>query len=139
MSVRHLNKAALAHLASDNDYRMGESHVHGDAVRNVVLLDDTLAGTVHDAKKYRPQLYDDEHHRLGFSCTCPQVQYEGKMCSHVVALGLAYLDSQVDVRSLQPVRDWLQGKDLDWVIDFVLDQALANDKLCDKLLLEHDL
>jgi len=37
------------------------------------------------------------------------------------------------------VRDWLQGKDLDWVIDFVLDQALANDKLCDKLLLEHDL
>jgi uncharacterized Zn finger protein len=142
MAIHNLSEASLYKISYATDFELGQTYAQTNQVHGLVTLDNTVAGTVatNDGNRYRAKIWNDHHHSIEFACTCPQVENEGKICCHCIAIALAYLHSdRVPMQSLQHARDFMMGKDLQWVVEWIMERSLDNEQLCKDLLLEPDL
>lgn len=102
MSKRTITEDALRGIAGDARFERGEDyvqHVHG-----LRLNGDSASASVQTKRVYLVEL-DWASGRLTGSCTCPDDATRNGVCKHIVALGLAVLDSTKSraIESSQPL------------------------------------
>jgi uncharacterized Zn finger protein len=142
MPVDDLNKLSrdlLHDLAGERSFARGEAYFEDERVRGLVEFAAALAATVEGTEDYRVKLWADGD-SLGYACDCPYAD-EGNFCKHCVAVGLAWLSEKQHgdgsgVIRLDDVSAFLSGQDKSRLVEMILYEALDNERLCERLLLE---
>lgn len=140
-----LDRPALRRSAGARTFARGEDGFASGQVRVLAEHEGTLTATVLGTREYNVKLWV-ESGAPGYSCTCP-VGADGVFCKHCVAVGLAWLaqgDEGEPVRkkaakpavSMNDVRAWLAGQDKDALVDMLMQHAIEDDRLCQRLLLK---
>jgi uncharacterized Zn finger protein len=79
----------------------------------------------------------DQDDGLDYSCDCP-LGVDGAFCKHCVAVGLAWLEGALSENarvSMDEVRSYLEEHDKDVLVRIVMDQAMEDERLRERLLL----
>lgn len=139
-----LDRRTLLKLAGRRYYERGEDYFVEDKVRALAEHEGTVTASVHGTRRYRVRLWVEEK-EVAHSCTCP-VGTEGAFCKHCVAAGLAWLGErnagqQRPRKSKKPgvtmddVREYLLRQDNKALVDMLMEQALEDDRLRNRLLM----
>ena len=140
-----LDRPALRRMAGSRSYERGEGYHAGGRVRALLEHDGAITAKVRGTREYRVKLWAHGE-TLGFSCTCP-VGDDGSFCKHCVAVGLAWLEQGkeggIDPKkhakpavTMGDVRDYLAAQDKTVLVDFLMKQALDDDRLRQRLFLK---
>jgi len=149
-----ITKALLQSEAGERAYARGAAYCESGAVADLVVSDDTINARVLGGDEYAVQLWNDNG-TLGHSCTCP-VGEDGVFCKHGVAAGLAWLKRQeaapassdsAPARASAPsaargrddlagVREWLADASRERLAEIILEQALDDPALRNRLASE---
>ena len=146
-----LDREFLRRMAGTRSFERGEDYFADGAVRGLAEHEGTLTATVDGSRRYRVKLWVDDD-TVDYSCTCP-VGGDGGFCKHCVAVGLAFLQSAADSlaprsdcagrsrKSKKPtitmddVRAHLAEQDKDVLVNMLMDQAMNDDRLRERLLM----
>lgn len=139
-----LNHAALRRMAGARSFARGEEYFARGQVRSIAEYNGTIAAKVLGTREYRVKLWV-EGADIDYSCTCP-VGDDGEFCKHCVAVGLAWLDQAHSPGSkpkkgkpaitLDDVRSYLAGQDTEALVGMLMEQAMADDRLRQRLLMK---
>lgn len=143
LTTRHVRQAA-----SPRSFERGETYAAEGHVLSLVESADTLTATVRGTTDYRVRLAVAGG-ALVHRCSCP-VGVEGEFCKHGVAVALAWLAESnkksstggspaasadtVSLVKLDDLRPWLLQQRPDTLAEFLLDAAVRDDRLREKLL-----
>ena len=140
---------SLQAITDARTFRRGREYARTGRVEQIQEHDDAIEAAVHGTRSYRTKLWQADG-KLRFSCSCPLGE-EGTCCKHVVALGLAWLgegpppgDPEEDPAAPEPMaethaedlRSHLLARDKTDLVDILVEQALGDDRLMRRLLLE---
>jgi uncharacterized Zn finger protein len=137
-----LRCSVLLDLAGERYFERGEGYHRGGHVRGLVEHEGTIAAKVLGTHEYRVRLRAEDD-RLDNSCDCP-LGVDGVFCKHCVAVGLAWLEGEAghelsevgaEPVTMDDVRAYLEGQDKDVVVSIVMEQAMEDDRLRERLLL----
>ena len=139
-----LTRDVLRREARAKSYRRGDAYFEGGAVRGIVEDKGVLTAKVQGTRNYAVRLWADGD-RLGYSCSCP-LGVDGVFCKHCVAAGLTWLTKD-DVPAGRPrkpepavtmdhVRAYLARQDPNVLVDIIMEQAIRDEHLRERLLLE---
>src|SRR5215210_2386728 len=118
--------------AGERYFERGENYYYDGRVHALV---EHVLGTYEYRVRFRAE--DDE---LVYSCDCP-LGVDGEFCKHCVAVGLAWLkggfseDTSGDVATMDEVRAYLDGREKDELVGIVMEQAMEDERLRERLLL----
>ena len=140
-----IDRKAMRRLAGARSFERGEGYFAGGRVRSVAEDRGKIAAEVRGTHIYRVALWAEDS-ALEYSCTCPMGQ-DGEFCKHCVAVGLAWLDPAGGAPRVAPkrekpsvtmddVRTWLAGRNQQDLVDLLMEQAMADGRLRQRLLLE---
>ncbi len=135
-----LTPQTLKRLAGEGSYGRGKSYFDGGRVVRLTRRKKRLGAQVRGSLTYRIELWA-ERGSLRFSCTCP-IGEERAFCKHCVAAGLAWLDPEGNptgdegVFDLDSLRGFLSRQEKDRLIELLLEQALADERLLRSLMVE---
>jgi uncharacterized Zn finger protein len=149
-----LNEATLRRMAGPRSFDRGEGYFEEGAVRSLAEDKGVLAAKVVGTREYRVRLWP-EGDELDYSCTCP-VGADGGFCKHCVAAGLAWLaeespSAEPADATAQPgparkkakptvtmddVRSYLATQDKDALVDIIVEKAMEDDRLRERLLMK---
>jgi uncharacterized Zn finger protein len=140
-----LDRRTLLRLAGGRSFERGEDYFAGGQVRTLAEHAGTLTAKVLGTREYRVKLWD-EGEELSFSCTCP-IGADGEFCKHAVAVGLAWLDNRSAgsrarrkaakaAVTMDDVRAYLAGQDKGALVDLLMEQAMDDDRLRERLLMK---
>lgn len=144
-----LDRPLLRRLAGARAYARGEDYFEGGQVGAVAEHDGKITAKVQGTRTYRVALRRDGD-EADYACTCP-VGRDGMFCKHCVAVGLAWLDqesgalpSKVATKkakaqpriTLDDVRAWLMQQDKGALVDLLMEQAVEDDGLRRRLLMQ---
>lgn len=142
---RLLDRHTLRRLAGGRSFERGEDYFSDGQVRGLAEHAGTISAKVRGTREYRVKLWvaDGE---LDFSCTCP-VGADGAFCKHCVAVGLAWLEEgsagQAGAKrparpatSMDDVRAYLAGQEKNALVNMLMEQALEDDGLRQRLLMK---
>ncbi len=132
-------------MAGARSFERGEAYFTSGQVGSLAEHQGTIAATVQGTQAYRVKL-GVEAGEVRHSCTCP-VGQDGVFCKHGVAVGLAWLDQQrprvpggpraaTPAVSMDDVGAWLAGQEKHALVELLMDQAMADDRLRQRLLLQ---
>ena len=131
-------------MAGARSFERGEDYFANGQVRGLAQHEQTVTAKVLGTREYRVKLWSEDGD-LEFSCTCP-VGDDGGFCKHCVAVGLAWLErgSKAERTSKKPakpavtmddVRTYLAGQDKAALVDRLMEQAMDDDRLRQRLLM----
>ena len=148
--LRHtLDLAALRRMAGTRSYARGEEYFERGHVRSLAEYAGTIAANVHGTREYRVKLMV-QGRDIDYSCTCP-VGDDGEFCKHCVAVGLAWLneacpqagkpikEKSAKVKpaiTMEDVRAHLAGQEKDKLVALVMEHAMDDDRLRQRLLMK---
>ncbi len=105
-------------------------------MRSIVEHEGIIAAKVLGTYEYSVRLWVEDD-GLGYSCNCP-LGVDGEFCKHCVAVGLAWLDdgsSEDAAVTMDDVRAYLEEQDKDVLVRIVIEQAMEDERLRERLLL----
>lgn len=139
-----LDRRSLRRMAGARSFERGEEYFADGQVGALVEHQGTIAVKVQGTRPYRVKLWV-ENGELGFSCTCP-VGADGAFCKHCVAVGLTWIDGsrsktqgtprEKPAVTMQDVRAHLATLDKVTLADMLVDQAMEDDRLRQRLLMK---
>lgn len=133
------DRHALRRMAGERSFQRGEAYFAGGQVVSLTEHEGTVTAKVEGTRAYRVKLWPEDG-EPGFSCTCP-VGQDGAFCKHCVAVGLAWLQ-QADPKAAGPavtmddVRAYLAARDKSALVDLLMEQAMDDDRLRQRLFLQ---
>lgn len=142
---RLLDRRALRRLAGSPSFERGQDYFSNGQVRSIVEHEGTISAKVQGTQPYRIKLWMKSG-ELEYSCTCP-VGGDGAFCKHCVAAGLAWLEqgaaekAQGKKRSnpaatMDDVRAYLAAQDKTVLVDMLMELAIDDDRLRQRLLMK---
>jgi uncharacterized Zn finger protein len=138
-----LRHDVLRGLAGPTWFERGERYAADGSVSALVEDGGVVAARVRGTSAYRVRLWADGS-ALGFACSCP-LGRDGACCKHCVAVGLVWLaggeqaadgESQASMATMDQVRAHLAGQSKDALVELLVAQAMADERLRRRLLLE---
>ena len=144
-----IHSDSLQAITDARTFRRGREYARTGRVGQIQKHDGAIEAAVQGTLSYRTKLWQLDG-KLRFSCSCPLGEEE-TCCKHVVALGLAWLgegsppgDQKEDPAAPDPMaelhaedlRSHLLARDKSDLVDILLEQALGDDRLMRRLLLE---
>lgn len=143
-SLQALSRRRLRELAGERYFARGEAYFDEGRVRGLTEYRGKLTARVAGTEDYRVKLWADGDD-LGYSCSCP-LGDDGEFCKHCVAVGLAWLEETEakgkrgrtgsSVATMEDVRALLERQDKSRLVEMLLNEALENESLRERLLLE---
>jgi uncharacterized Zn finger protein len=133
-----LTHEVLLELAGERYFERGEAYHRGGHVRDLLEHDGVIAAKVLGTHEYRVRFWAEDD--LIYSCDCP-LGVDGEFCKHCVAVGLAWLegdfseDAPGGSATMNDVRAYLQEQDREVLIRIVMEQAMEDERLRERLLL----
>lgn len=132
-----LNRESLLGLAGDRYFERGEGYHLEGRVRSLVEHEGTIVAKVLGTEEYRVRLQARDG-GLDYSCDCP-LGTDGEFCKHCVAVGLAWLEEGRGVAeepvTMDDVRAYLEEREKDELVGIVMEQAMEDERLRERLLL----
>jgi len=137
-----LTRSVLLDLAGERYFERGEGYHSGGHVRGLVEHEGTIAAKVLGTYEYRVRLWIEDV-RLDYSCDCP-LGVDGEFCKHCVAVGLAWLKGEAGHGlseagagpvTMDDVQAYLGEQDRDVLVRIVMEQAMEDERLRERLLL----
>ena len=140
---------SLQAITDARTFRRGREYARTGRVEQIQEHDGAIEAAVQGTQSYRTKFWQADG-KLRFSCSCPLGEEE-TCCKHVVALGLAWLgegpppdDQEKDPSApdlmaelhAEDLRGHLLARDKSHLVDILLEQALGDDRLMRRLLLE---
>jgi uncharacterized Zn finger protein len=140
-----LDRRSLRQAAGARSFERGEGYFAGGQVGSLAQHAATITAKVRGTRPYTVKLWAEDG-ELQYSCTCP-VGQDGAFCKHCVAVGLAWLDQGGPDRgpaekpgkpavTMDDARAWLAGQDKNALVDLLMDQAMDDERLRQRLLLK---
>lgn len=137
----------LKRLAGAKYFERGEDYYDRGFVFDSVVYQGTLTAKVRGSyqSSYRVKLiWNGES--LDHDCSCP-LGDEGEFCKHCVAVGLTWLDLKEDASeassnaktpsvSMEDVKTYLKQQKPDVLVEMLMQQAIEDDRLREKLLIK---
>lgn len=145
------DKNLLLELAGERSYERGEGYAADGMVHSITEYKGKLVATVTGTHDYQVKLWV-EHDELEYSCTCPMGEM-GEFCKHCVATALVRADEAESAGkqrggkqgkrgavgkrtgSLDDARKYLEGQSKESLIELLLEHALEDKRLRERLLL----
>jgi uncharacterized Zn finger protein len=133
-----VTRDALLGLAGERYFERGEGYHRGGHVYDLVEHGGVIVAKVAGTADYRVRLWAEDG--LAFSCDCP-LGLDGEFCKHCVAAGLAWLEDDFSdatpggSATMDDVRSYLEDQDKDLLIRIVMEQAMEDEGLRERLLL----
>ncbi|CAK0771704.1 SWIM-type domain-containing protein [Gammaproteobacteria bacterium] len=136
---------AMLHLAGQKYFTRGQGYFSGGNVRSIIVDEESITAKVFGSREYRIQL-TAKNGKLDYSCTCP-IGNDGDFCKHCVAVGLEWLNSQIENKNFpskgkvnakattQDVRIYLSTLDKAELVEMLMSQAKENELFYNRLLL----
>ena len=132
----------LLGLAGERYFERGEGYYHDGRVHALVEHEGTIVAKVLGMHEYRVRfrVEDDE---FVYSCDCP-LGVDGEFCKHCVAVGLAWLGGEMggglseegtEPVTMDDVRTYLEGQEKDVLVRLLMEQAMEDERLRERLLL----
>lgn len=128
-----LNEAALRSFAGRRSFLRGEDYFENGAVRHLYCDGKQVTADVRGTHLYHSRLTVLDG-RLHGECDCP-VGQSGDFCKHLVALGLAYLDSTIKIPESKSSFSWphfLKTCDQKELIKIILEMSPNNPDVIEK-------
>lgn len=125
-------------LAGERYFERGQRYHSGGHVRDLVEHEGVVVAKVAGTEDYRVRLWAEDG--LDFSCDCP-LGLDGEFCKHCVAAGLAWLEADFSehapggAATMNDVQTYLEEIDRAVLIRIVMDQAMEDEGLRERLLL----
>jgi len=140
-----LDRRTLRRMAGARSFERGEDYFADGQVRALAEHEGTLTARVLGTREYRVKLWVEEGD-VEFSCTCP-VGTDGAFCKHCVAVGLAWLEQGKEGKTspgkpgkpsltMDDVRVFLAGQEKDALVGMLMEQAMEDDRLRQRLLMK---
>ena len=139
-----LERNALRRIAGARSFERGEDYFLNGQVKALVEEAGTITAKVHGTHPYRVELWI-EADDLEYACTCP-VGADGEFCKHCVAVGLTWLENieqknsekgkQASTVTMKDVRTYLSGEDKSVLVGMLVDHAMEDDRLRQRLLMK---
>jgi hypothetical protein len=135
-----LNRDTLIDLAGERSYERGEDYYARGLVSSIAEHAGTVTAKVRGTRDYRVKLWLEEG-TLEYTCMCP-VGDEGEFCKHCVAVALELLDRSEgkqkpeDSVTMDDVQSWLARQDKSVLVDMLMQQAMSDDRLRERLLMK---
>lgn len=139
-----ITRDSLREAAGATAFKRGENYLADGRVAELEAVPGCVLATVHGSLDYRVRL-EAQGRVLLAECTCPAAE-RGAFCKHAVAAGLAWLQHQAGGQgaakapsptvTLQDVRAHLAGLDKDALVELLLERALTDEPLLERLRLE---
>src|SRR5215212_12017054 len=136
--VENLTREVMLELAGETYFERGEGYYQGGHVYDLVEHGGVIVAKVAGTEDYRVRLWAEDG--LAYSCDCP-LGLDGEFCKHCVAAGLAWLegDNSEDApggsATMDDVRTYLEDQDKDLLVRIVMEQAMEDEGLRERLLL----
>jgi uncharacterized Zn finger protein len=138
------DRLMLRRMANGRSFERGEEYFADRRVRALAGHEGTVTAKVQGARAYRVKLWNEKGD-FGYSCSCP-VGADGGFCKHCVAVGLAWLERETRSPkgpgktkkpsvTMEDVRSHLAGRDKDSLVKLLMEQAMDDDRLRQRLLL----
>ncbi len=134
-----MTRDGLLEAAGEAVFRRGDEYHSLGQVLSLAEYGGTVTAVVHGARRYRVTLRRNGSD-IVYDCNCPAGD-GGRCCKHCVAAGLAYLDrqSRAEVNgevSLDDVEIWLGSQRPERLVELLMAEALGNEGLREKMLIE---
>lgn len=140
-----LDRNALRRMAGARSFERGEDYFAAGQVHALAEHEGTVTAKVQGTRPYRVKLWA-EAGDIGYSCTCP-VGADGAFCKHCVAVGLAWLErarpqeaepgkQAKPAVTMEDIRALLAHQDKDALVNMLMEQAMDDDRLRQRLLLK---
>ncbi len=140
-----LDRRTLRRMAGERFFARGEAYHAYGLVGSLVEDGSAITAKVRGTHLYRVML-GAAGGDLEYGCTCP-VGEDGEFCKHCVAVGLAWLDKgragktppRKDARpvvTMEDVRIYLRRQTKDVLVEWVMEQAVNDDRLRRQLLMK---
>lgn len=137
-----LDHEVLLDLAGERYFERGEGYHRGGHVRALVEHDGAIVAKVLGTYEYRVRFWVEDD-AFAYSCDCP-LGVDGEFCKHCVAVGLAWLEGEAghepseestEQVTMDDVRAYLEEQDKDVLVRIVMEQAMEDEQLRERLLL----
>ena len=128
----------MLELAGETYFERGEGYHRGGHVHDLVEHAGVVVAKVAGTEDYRVRLWSEDG--LDFACDCP-LGVDGEFCKHCVAAGLAWLDGDFSEHApggsatMDDVQTYLEQQDKDLLVRIVMEQAMEDEGLRERLLL----
>jgi uncharacterized Zn finger protein len=140
-----INLLQLKRLATNRSFARGEAYFKDGRVHSLATHEGASTAIVSGQDDYCVTLRSAER-EIDYSCDCP-IGLEGEFCKHLVAVGLASLDPDLESNgkpgrkrkragSEDDLRAYLERQDKDTLVAMLARAAMENRNLRDRLLLE---
>ncbi len=140
-----INLLQLKRLANSRSFARGEAYFKDGRVHSLATHEGTCTAIVSGQDDYCVTLRSAER-KIDYSCDCP-IGLDGEFCKHLVAVGLASLDPDLESKgkpgrkrkravSEGDLRAYLERQDKDTLVAMLASEAMENRSLRDRLLLE---
>lgn len=142
---RALTRETLRRMAGARSYGLGEEYCTDGLVTGLAEFGNAVTAQVRGTHSYQVRL-EAQGEGLRFDCSCPFSSDEGAFCKHCVAVGMAWLEEgAVEDKPRKPkaqkavtmddVRGHLERQDKNALVALVMEQAMADTGLRDRLML----
>ncbi|MDQ4042842.1 MAG: hypothetical protein M3118_03370 [Actinomycetota bacterium] len=132
----------LLGLAGERYFERGEGYYHDGRVRSLVEHEDAIVAKVLGTYEYRVR-FRAGNGEFVYSCDCP-LGVDGEFCKHCVAVGLAWLKGEAggelseegaEPVTMDDVRAYLEEQEKDVLVRLLMEQAMEDEGLRERLLL----
>src|SRR5215210_8664801 len=139
---KNLTRDMMLELAGETYFERGEGYHRGGHVRSLVEHEGAIVAKVLGTYEYRVR-FRAEDNGLAYSCDCP-LGVDGEFCKHCVAVGLAWLEGEAghelsevgaEPVTMDDVRAYLEEQGRDVLVRIVMEQAMEDERLRERLLL----
>lgn len=128
----------MLELAGQTYFDRGEDYHRSGHVYGLVEHADVVVATVAGTADYRVRLWVEDG--LAHSCDC-HLGLDGEFCKHCVATGLAWLEGDLPgsamggSATMDDVQSYLEAQERDLLVGIVMEQAMEDEELRERLLL----
>jgi hypothetical protein len=140
-----INLLQLKRMASDRSFARGEGYFKDGRVHSLATYEGAATAIVRGQEDYCVTLRPTKR-EIRYSCDCP-IGLEGEFCKHLVAAGLAWIDSDAEgkgqtgkKRKRATTEDdlcaFLEAQEKDTLVAMLARAAMENRDLRERLLLE---
>jgi uncharacterized Zn finger protein len=140
-----IERESLRRVAGGRSFDRGEEYFASGRVTRLAEDGGKIVAEVRGTRTYRIMLWAEDG-ELEYACTCPMGE-DGEFCKHCVAVGLAWLDPGGSSRkipkrpekpsvTMKDVRGWLAAQEPEKLVELLMEQAMADGRLRQRMLLE---
>jgi uncharacterized Zn finger protein len=143
-SLNNLSRSVIRTLAGERYFTRGEAYFDEGRVRSLTEYRGKVTAKVMGTEDYSVKLWADGDD-IGYSCSCPLGDDE-EFCKHCVAVGLAWIEenresskrgsARKSAATMDDVRTFLKRQHRNKLIEMLLNEAMENDSLRERLFLE---